>query len=266
MRSGEAGEHYSTMLHLDPIPHDTATLRAALTGALAPLGIGAAALALDGDFPSLAALRLDLTKAKFHRDLRAKAGKGETGGKPAFFAREVSVNATPAFLETLPFTLALRGTDAVFALAGSSLSLAQCGAGTLDIAVKHADLEAALTAVAREAAEKKGADIKSVKVELKANGPRALELRAVAVAKAMFLTATLTITGRVEVSDAMEVRLSGLGCTGDGMLANMAAGSLRPRLAAMEGRSLDLRSLVPNLRSISLDATAGLRIHAEFGA
>lgn len=251
------------MLHLDPIPHDTDTLRAGLAAALVPLGLGAGALVVEGEFPSLGAVRANITGARFHRGLRVQTAPA---GQPAFFARELSVTASPAYLESLPFTLAVQGADAVFSLAGPVLALAQCGAGTLDVAVKHPDLEAALTAVAREAAEKKGAEVKSVKVELKSNGPRSLELRAVAVAKAMFLTATLTITGRVDVSETMEVRLSGLGCTGDGMIANMAAGSLRPRLAAMEGRSLALREFVPNLRSVALDASVGLRIHADFGA
>jgi hypothetical protein len=251
------------MLSLDPIPHDTASLHAALAKALAPLGLGAPAVRLEGDFPSLAALRLDLTGARFHRGLRVEGGAGEK--KEAFFAREVQVTAEPAYLETLPFTLALQGSDAVFALSGSVLTLSRCATGTLELAVRHAELESALTAAAREAAEKKGAELKSVRIELRGDGPRTLHLRAVAVAKAMFFTATLTITGRVDVSEAMEVRLSGLSCAGDGMIANLAAGALRPKLAELEGRALPLRSFVPNLRTLVLDAEGGLRIRAEFG-
>jgi hypothetical protein len=251
------------MLLLDPIPHDTASLHAALAKALAPLGLAAAAVQIEGEFPSLAALRVDLTGGRFHRGLRIERGAEEA--REAFFAREVQVNAAPAYVEALPFTLALRGSDAVFALAGPALSLSRCGAGTLEIFVKHADLESALTSVAREAAEKKGAELKSVRVELEADGPRSLHLRAVAVAKAMFFTATLNITGRVDVNEEMEVRLSGLGCAGDGMIANLAAGAIRPRLAELESRTLPLRKFVPNLRTLVLDADDGLRIRAEFG-
>lgn len=251
------------MLSLDPIPHDTATLREGLGRALAPLGLDSGAAQVEGDFPNVSALRLNLTGARFHRGLKFSRGVGEA--KPAFFARDLEVTAAPAHLEVLPFTLAVRGTDAVFALAGPVLSLSRCGAGTLELAVTHADLEAALTSAAREAAEKKGAEVKSVRVTLTAEGPRALRIEAVAEAKAMFLTAKLTIAGHVEVNDAMEVRLSGLGCAGDGMIASMAAGSLRPRLAGMNGRGIALRDFVPNLRSVTMEAGDGLRIRAEIG-
>jgi hypothetical protein len=251
------------MLSLDPIPHDTDSLRAALAGALVPLGLSGEAVRVEGDFPSVAALGLNLTGARFHRALRFSHGAGEA--QPAFFVRDLEVTAAPAYAEALPFTLSARGSDAVFSLAGPVLSLTRCGAGTLEIAVEHADLESALTAIAREAAEKKGAELRSVQVTFTAEGPRSLRLRAVAEAKAMFFTATLTITGRVEVDDAMEVRLTGLGCSGDGMIANLAAGSIRTRLTGMEGRRLALRDFVPNLRSLVLEAEGGLRIRAEIG-
>jgi hypothetical protein len=67
------------------------------------------------------------------------------------------------------------------------------------------------------------------------------------------------------VDDAMEGRLTGLGCSGDGMIANLAAGSIRTRLTGMEGRRLALRDFVPNLRSLVLEAEGGLRIRAEIG-
>jgi hypothetical protein len=274
------------MLLLDSIPQDTATLRAALAGALAPLGVRAGAVKVEGEYPNVGALRLDLTGARFHRELRPVRGEGE--GTPAFFAREVAVVASPAHVEELPFTLSLRASDAVFAVAkpaapsagsaprakdagsatagaGAVLQFSRCGQGTLEIAVKHDELEAALTEVARAAAEKKGAELRSVRLALSAEGPRVLRLEAVAEAKAMFMTAKLTIAGRVEVNDALEVRLSGLTCHGDGMIANLAAGGLRSRLSALEGRVLPLRSWVPGLRSLVLDAEGGLRIRAEFG-
>jgi hypothetical protein len=119
--------------------------------------------------------------------------------------------------------------------------------------------------MAREAAEKKGADVKSVKLTLTSTTPNALELKVEAEAKAMFLTAKLVITGRIDINESMEVRVSGLSCAGDGMIGNLAAGALRPKLAAMEGRTLALRNFVPNLRSVSLGAKDGLQLHADFG-
>ncbi len=253
------------MITVNPIPVDTASLRACLLAVTRQLELPDSAVAVEGEFPSVGEVRVNLTGGRFHRGLRLAPGT-ETGGQPAFFVRAISVAATPASFESLPFTLAGQASDAVFALAGSTLSFSRCSAGTLDLSVQHADLEAALTELAREAAAQKGAELKSVKVELKSLGPRALSLRAVAVAKAMFFTATLTITGRVEISESLEVRLTDLACAGDGMIANMAASAVRPRLAAMEGHSVSLRAFVPGLRGVTLAARDGLHVHAEFGA
>lgn len=252
------------MLKLAPIPHDTPSLHAALAAALAPLGLEEKAVNVEGEFPALSALRLDLTGARIHRGLAFHRAEGAS--KEAFFVRDLAVKAAPALVETIPVHISIQGNDAVFALAGSNLTLARCGAGTLEIAVRPADLQAALTAAAREAAEKKGAELRSVQLSLRAEGPHVLHWQAEAEAKAMFMTARLKITGRVEVTEAMEVRLSGLQCAGDGMIANLAAGALRPKLAELEGRAYALRALVPNLRNLALDASDGLRIRAELGA
>jgi hypothetical protein len=254
------------MITVEPIPVDSASLRLALAGLVRQLGLTESALSMTGEFPSIAALHVDLTGARFHRELKmAPAAQAAQPAEPAFFVRDLQVMASPAYLESLPFTLSAQAGDAVFALAGSTLSFSRCGNGRLEISVTRADLEAALTTVASEAAAKKGGELKSVKVDLQSEGPRVLKLHAVAVAKALFFTATLTITGRVEISDNLEVRLADLTCTGDGMIANMAAGAIRPRLAALGGRAFSLRDFVPSLHTVTLDAADGLRVRAEFG-
>ncbi len=251
------------MISVDPIPVDTATLRQALNGVVAQLGVPEAALSMEGSFPNISSLHVDLTGAKFHRGLRFI--QPASGGEPAFFVRDLQVIGAPAFAEGLPVSLLARASDAVFALSGHTLSFSRCNSGTLELSVTRADLEAALGNVAREAAEKKGGELKSMQVHLQSEGPRSLQLKAVATAKAMFFTATLTITGRVEISDALEVRLADLSCVGEGMVGSMAAGAIRPRLSVLEGRSFSLRAFVPSLHNITLDAADGLRIRAEFG-
>ncbi len=251
------------MISVDPIPVDTATLRLALAGVVRPLGLPEAALSMEGTFPSIASLHVDLTGAKFHRGLHF--AHSSAGGEPAFFVRDLQVVGAPLYVEVLPVLLSAKASDAVFALSGNTLSFSRCNAGHLELSVKQADLETALASVAREAAEKKGGELKSMQVHLQSAGPRALELRAVAVAKAMFFTATLTITGRVEIDDALDVRVVNLDCVGEGIIGSMAAGAIRPKLAAVEGRSFSLKAFVPSLHNITLDAADGLRIRAEFG-
>ncbi len=149
--------------------------------------------------------------------------------------------------------------------AALALTFTRSGSGALALTIPLAELERAMLALARDAAEKQGAEVESVKVVWTSESPRALRLHAVAVAKAMFISAKLTITGRIEISDALVLQIGDLTCTGDGMIANLAASYLRTRLSELEGRGIPLQSLLPGLRDAALDASDGLRVVVKFG-
>ncbi len=229
-----------------------------LTAVLIPLGLDARAFTIDGDFPNLTALRLDLTGALFHRGLRL----ADASGVPAFVARTVEARAAPAYFESLPFSMSLHVEDAVFS---SKAALIRSGKGALTLSATIADLEKTLLDLVRTAAEKQGAEVQSVQLNLHAESPHVLVLRATATAKAMFLTATLTLSGRIEITEKLEARLCALSCAGDGMIANLAVGALRPKLAAIDGKTLALPTLVPSLHTLTLDTKDGLQLRALFG-
>jgi len=239
-----------------PMPIDLSIIAAALV----PLGLDERAISFDGNFPNLTELRLDLTGARFHCEMRLP--DAAACSDPAFFSRMVKANAIPAYFESLPFTLSLLAEDAVFS---STPALIRSGNGTLVLSATSADIESTLLNFVRSAAEKQGAEAESVQLSLTAEGPRAMAVRATATAKAMFFTATLTLTGRIEITDALEARLCALACSGDGMIANLAAGALRPKLALFEGRAFALRALLPTLNALNLDTTNGLKLSAIFG-
>jgi hypothetical protein len=77
----------------------------------------------------------------------------------------------------------------------------------------------------------------------------------------------VTVAGRVEIDAALEARLEGLECAGDGMVGKLAASFLRPKFAALEGRSFALGQMVAGLalREITLQGGDALRLHAKFG-
>ena len=251
-------------------PNDNATLLSALSESLAPLGLGAAAVALDGAFPAFAAMRADLTGARFHRGLRAIAMSPEL--KDGFFSRVVEIKASPAQFKRLPFSFSFRAEDCVFAFGKTADGaragiLRRCSGGSLEIAVNVADAEAALLVLANDAASGFGASVQSIRIAMEADGPRRVAITATAVAKALMTTATLTLRGRLEIDDAFNARLREITCTGDGMIANLAASKLRPRLAEWERLSLPLASVLPagfTISGITLEAGAELRVRAAF--
>jgi hypothetical protein len=184
----------------------------------------------------------------------------------------VEIIATPARFATLRINFVLRAENCALACNTArdgtrSIALQECAAGEIELNAGISDIEAALLAVAQDAAAEHGAEIESVRVAVQVETPRRVALTASAVAKAMFLTATLTMHGRLEIDDEFNATLRGLECAGDGMLANLAAGYLRPRLAQLDARSFSIASLLAGNAApthIALEAAPALRLRASF--
>ena len=264
--------HKTTMFLLggSDFPNDNATLRDALAGSLLPLGITVPAIVLDGDFPSFSAIRLDVTGAHFQRGYRIASASSEV--RDSFFARSLEIKAAPAKFESLPFQVSLDAEDCVFAFGNTEKdehvgTLRGCSGGTMEIAASISDLEATLLALAKEAASGFGASVDSIRIVAETETPRRVAITATAVAKAFMTKATLTLRGRLDIDDDYCARLSEITCTGDGMIANLAAGQLRPRLAEWERLSFPLGNVLPGGLAISdITVTAGsdLKIRAAF--
>lgn len=256
----------------DTFPNDTQDLRAALTRGAGPLGAGEDAVTIEGNFPSIEVLRMDLTGVQIDaRTPFATAAKDEAGG---FFSRSLDIVARPARLASVPADIRLHAEDCVFTFGTAAdgtrtASLQSCTNGTFEASAATAEIERALRALAHDAAAEHGASVETVRLTLETKSVREIAVTAVAVAKAMFLTANLTIRGRIAMDEDFNLRLSGITCKGDGMLANLAAAQLRPRLAELEGRAFSLRQILPaGLRplNVTLAGGASLRVCAMFGA
>ncbi len=255
----------------DSFPTDTPGLRTALTRGAVTIGARADAVTAEGDFPSLTALRIDLTGVRIDGPARPATAQENAGG--GFFSRALDVTAEPAWLGAVPVHVRLRAKDCVFAFGTAAdgarvASLQSCTNGTLDASAATTDIEAALLGLARDAAAGHGAEVKSVQLTLAAESPSAISVTAIAVAKAMFFTATLTIRGRIAMDADFNLRLSDATCTGDGMIANLAAAQLSPRLAELAARTFSLRAFLPaglQPAEVALSGGAALRISAAFG-
>ncbi len=253
----------------EAFPNDTQSLRAALALGARRHGAADDAVTAEGNFPSLDALRMNVTGAKLDswKPLAMKPG-GQAGG---FFARTLDVTAEPAVFASVPIRIRMHAEDCVFAFGSAAdgsrvLTLQGCARGTLELAAATSDIEAALLALARDAAAAHGAEVKSVQLTLTGEGPQQLAASAVAVAKAMFFTATLTIGGKVVLDGDFDLRLCGTTCTGDGMLANLAAAQLRPRLAKIEERRFSAATFLPaGLRPTEIALSGGdvLQVRAK---
>lgn len=252
-------------------PRDTATFQAAIAKGLEPLGLKAGAVQIEGDFPRLTRLAIDLSGARFHRGLPVSKATGVA--ESLCSADSVHLHGAPVLVEGLPAVLRVEAQDVQMESAdadtgGKVLTLARAGGGTLDLAVRRSDLEAALLAAAQEAAKSKGAEVKSVELTLQNEAPRALAVRAVVVAKAMFFTTTVTVSGCVEVDAQLNARLRDLHCEGDGMVGKMAVSALRPKLQRLEEQTIPLGQAIAglSLRDVTLTGGEEIRVQGTFGA
>jgi hypothetical protein len=152
---------------------------------------------------------------------------------------------------------------------GNVVLLLQSAAdGRIEVSALPSEIEALIGEVARTEAGKQGVAIDNVQLALRSNSHRSLAAQVRLRAKKLFLSTTLQITAQVDLDEELNATVSGLDCTGDGAMASMACGVLKPHLEKMNGRTFSLMSLPlgeVRLRNVQIAAGDKLTITAEFG-
>lgn len=149
------------------------------------------------------------------------------------------------------------------------LVLHAAAAGRVEASVSKADLEALIAAVAKAEAGKQGVTVDSLELSLRSQSPRSLAAEVRLRAKKLFLSASLRITGQLDLDEELNARLSGLDCVGDGAIAAVACGVLKPHLQKLSGREFPLMSLPlgqVRLRDVRLAVGETLSVTAEFAS
>ena len=247
-------------------------LSAALRAGFSARGIAAREIRATGEWPRVEELAIDLSGAAFSRATELPKSSGES--QPGVSIDRLTISAAPFFFEKTPARLELRATKAEcgFARAAggeSFLSLTHTSAGSLSIEAQRADLESALKILSGNFLEKQGAQVKSAHLELLDRGPQSLGFRAEITAKAFVMTARVVVTGHLDLDDQLNLRIRELAVTGDGMIATIATGFLRPRFVEVEKRVIPLAAYSfagVALHGVRLSGGNALRIEAQFGA
>ena len=149
------------------------------------------------------------------------------------------------------------------------LLLHNAGQGRIDLSTATADLEALIAEVAAAEAGKHGVAVDNVQLSLRSSGPRSLGAEVRLRGRKLFVSASLRITGRLDLDDQLNARISGLDCTGEGAIASVACGILNPQLQRLDGRVFPLMSLPigeVRLRDVRIAVGDRLSVTAEFGS
>lgn len=251
----------------DHPPLNTAELTSALKAGLAKHGVSADVNA-EGEMPQLKSLSIKLDQVSRPKPT-AKAVADRS-----LQMESLRIEGSPVLVEAVPFTLdaQLSGVAGGFGRVegeGWQLVASDARDGSLVLEVSVRDLQNGIHLTISALASKQGATVKETKVRLSSPNPRSIQFEVDCTAKVFIATATLSVTGRVDIDDTLNARISGLSVKGDGMVANMAKGYLEPEIAKWNGKVIPLGDYVTaGLKVTDLKISAGekARIEAKFGS
>lgn len=168
-----------------------------------------------------------------------------------------------ACARAVQFAQARNGDDEIV------LSVENAADGRIEVSASPSGLETLIAKVAKGEASKHGVTIDTVELKLRSKTSRSLAAEVRLRARKLFLTASIRITGQLDLDEALNARISGLDCTGDGAMATVACGILKPHLQKLDGREFPLMSLPLGeirLRDVQVAVGDKLSVTAEFGS
>ena len=193
--------------------------------------------------------------------------------KPAVTVDRLEINASALALGPAVIDVSLSARAVQFVQSRNAdeeivLSIASAADGRIEIAASPSALEALITRVAQSEASKHGVTIDSVQLKLRAKTSRSLAAEVRLRARKLFLNASIQIIGQLDLDDELIATISGLDCTGDGAIATLACGVLKPHLQKLEGREFSLLALpLGEIRLLDVHVAVGdkLSVTAQFG-
>jgi hypothetical protein len=239
------------LLHL---PNDPVTVREVSYPHLANLTVSLDGAQLRGQPPAVPSLDGEFTPAFTIDSFTAKGSAMSIGPAALDFALEAQQ------LELHRAT----GSDGNIVLV-----LHEAADGRIEVSTSPSDLQALIGEAAKTEAGKHGVTIDNVQLSLRSKSPRSLAAEVRLRAKKLFVSTSLRITGRLDLDEKLNAKISGLDCTGEGAIAGIACSVLKPHLQKLDGREFSLMSLPLGeirLRDVQIRLGEKLAITAEFGS
>lgn len=226
----------------------------------------------DASYPHLDEIRISLDGAGLRQNPpRPPAISG--GTSPALRVDRISISALPLSIGPATIDLSVSACTVVFAQGRDAndqvvLSLESATAGKLEGSIAQTDLEALVAGLAGTQANQRGITIDSVRLKLRQESTHSVAAEVVMRVRKLFLSASLCLTGHLNLNDQLDMKISALNCTSDGAISSLARGILTPYLQKIDGREFSLRSFGlgnVRLRDVRLSVADSISITAEFG-
>ena len=227
----------------------------------------------DASYPHLDAISISLDNARLRADPPSPpVVSGKTSS--ALEIDQLTLSASPIFLGPATANLSISAREVQLGQGRDSngqivLSLESATEGNIEISIRQSDLEVLLAKLAQNQASKQGITIEGVQLELRQKSAQSIAAEAHLQARKLFLSASIRVTGQLDLDDQLNLRISNLNCTGDGRIATLACGILKPYLQKVDGREFSLMSMPLGkiyLRDVRLTVGDKLCVTAEFGS
>jgi hypothetical protein len=148
------------------------------------------------------------------------------------------------------------------------LVLTDAGEGNVEANVSKADIQALAKEAATAAAAQQGITVQTVEVDLRSTGERSVVADVRVKAKKLMVGGVVRLSAKLDVDNELTATVSGLSCSGEGMVGTLVASVVQPKLKPYEGRKVPLVAFSlgdVTLRDLTIDTSAGLRVTARFG-
>jgi hypothetical protein len=227
----------------------------------------------ERSYPHLDALNISLNGARLRADPpHPPIVSGETS--PALKIDQLTLSASPLSLGPAAVNLSVSAREVQVGQGKDPnnqivLSLESAADGNIEISVRQSDLEALTAKLAQNQASKQGITIDNVQLKLRQESAHSIAAEVRLRARKLFLQASIRVTGQLDLDDQLNLKISGLNCTGDGGMATLACGILTPYLQKIDGQEFPLMSIPcgqVRLRDVQLAVDENLTITAQFGS
>jgi hypothetical protein len=264
------------ILDTDQIPTTTKELTRAITASLRRsimLSSKAVPVVLIGELPNLKSLAVDVSDGQVDPDqpLPDPTPPKETQSGPS--TESFTILGHPISLEGVPLQFDLSAKNVTFAYARNAqgkliATLQDAADGRLEVQMDHEHLENAILSIAQKVGASSGVTIQKVSAKLVSINPTTADVVLNITAK-KFVTAIVRISGRLSINDQMVATATNLNAEGDGMVAGIAVGFIRPHLQQINNQPLPLLAFSlgnVKLRGVEVKTADGLQISARFGS
>jgi hypothetical protein len=265
------------MLHLNTaaFPSSAADLERLLNEALERVFISKTdpVTVCDRSYPHLSRIDISLDGARLRPEPPPPPViPGQTS--PAIEIDCLNVNASPLSVGPAEVNFSISASEVRFGQGKNSneqivLSFQRAAEGNVKISMRQSDLAALVTSLAQGQASKQGITVDDVNLQLRQKSSHSLAVEVRLRARKLFVSASLRLTGQLDLDDQLNLKISGLNCAGDGGMAAMACGILKPHLEKFDGREFSLMSLPLEgitLRDVQLTVGDNVTVTAEFGS